>query len=106
MKSRTCDVRLFIRRQEEQFHIVEPVLDLTPGFQAVQERHRDVQDDDVGLELLGRGEQGPAVRDLPNNFAFAREELLEGGQQQRVIVREEDPGRTHPTPTLLSLFLY
>ena len=71
------------------------LLDLARGFEAVQERHRDVQDDDVGLELLGGVDEGPPVGDLADDVVVSREQFLEGAEEERVIVGEQNSRSTH-----------
>ena len=71
------------------------VLDLAPGFEAVQQRHRDVQDDDVGFEFLGGGDERPPVGDLTDDVALFRQQLFERAEQERVVVGEQDARSAH-----------
>ena len=71
------------------------LLDLTAGFEAVQERHRDVEDDDVGLELLCGGNQGAPVGHLTDDVALFGQQLRERPEKERVFVCEQDAGPTH-----------
>ena len=75
------------------------LLDLAPRFETVQERHRDVEHDDIGLQRLGGGHQRPSVGHLADDLALAREQFLERAEQQRVIVRQQDSG-TSPSSLL------
>ncbi|BCS30892.1 hypothetical protein TBR22_A00930 [Luteitalea sp. TBR-22] len=69
--------------------------DLTCRVEPVQERHRHVQHDDVGPELGERNDEGAPVRDLADDLAVLREHLLQGIQNQRVVVCEEDSWSRH-----------
>src|SRR4051812_46327207 len=71
------------------------MLDLTARLEAVQEGHRNIQDDDVRLELLRRGDQRPTIGNLTDYLAFAGQEPLERRQQERVIVCEQNPWGAH-----------
>ena len=96
------EVGVLVHRQEHQLHVPRPLLDLTSGLEAVQQRHRDVEDDDVGLELLGGGDEGPSVGDLTDDVALGRQQLLERAEQQRVIVGQQHTRSTHTRHSIKS----
>ena len=66
-----------------------------PGVEAVQERHRDVEDDDVRLQPLRFGDQRPPVGYGADDLAFSRQQLLECAEKQVVIVGQQYTGTGH-----------
>ena len=72
-------------------------MNLLHGFDAVQEWHRDVQDDDVRLMLGGLPDGFAAVARLgddgPVRLGF--EDIPEALPHERVIVRDEDAKPAH-----------
>ena len=64
------------------------LLDLPPGVETVQQRHRDIEDDDVRFQPLRFGDQRPPVGRRPDDLAFGGQQLLERAEKQVVIVRQ------------------
>ena len=60
-KRRRRKIRVLVHRQEDDAGVRKSLLDLARGVDAVQQRHRDVDDDDVRSQAVGSGEQGAAV---------------------------------------------
>ena len=71
------------------------LFDLASRFEAVQQRHRDVEHDEIRLVALRRRDQRPPVGHLADDLALAGQQLLERAEQQRVVVGEQDSRRGH-----------
>ena len=71
------------------------LLELPGGVQAVEQGHGDVEDDDVGPEVGGRREQGPAVGHRPDHVALGLEQPGERLPEQAVVVRQQDARAGH-----------
>src|SRR5579872_1119914 len=71
------------------------LLDLARRVEPVQERHRQIQYDDVWLEFVDRRQQRAAVRHLRHDVTFRREEFLERLDEHRVIVGDDDARFAH-----------
>ena len=65
--------------------------DLGESCEAVHARHRQVEQDEVGLQLDGRGDRGRAVLGLADDVeALLCEECRERVARQRMVVHDED----------------
>ena len=71
------------------------LLDLPSRVEPVQERHRDVEDDDVRLEPLRFGDERPSVGDGADDLAFGRQQLLERAEKKIVVVGQQHPWTWH-----------
>ena len=73
----------------------DPLLaDLLGGADAVEDRHLDVHDDDVGPELLGQRDGLLAVAGLADDVvAVLAEHLGEVEADERLVLGHEDAGR-------------
>jgi hypothetical protein len=70
---------------------------LASGFDAVEERHADIQDGDLGFVFGGFFDGVAAIRgfgaDLPTRARL--EKSAEAGADNGVIIRDEDGERRH-----------
>ena len=71
------------------------LLDLPSRVEAVQERHRDVEDDDVRLEPLRFGHERASVGDRADDLAFGRQQLLERAEKKMVVVGQQNASTWH-----------
>ena len=62
------------------------IFDLLPGIQAVQNRHSDVDDDHVWLQICRASEQRAAVAHCADHIKFRVEQLLAQIRHQSMIV--------------------
>ena len=85
-------IGVLVHRQEHQLDVRQLLLDLTPRFETVQERHRDVEHDDIGLQRSAAATSARPSDTRPTISQSAGEQFLERAEQQRVIVREQGPG--------------
>ena len=83
--------------EDENFGGRRGFADLASGFDAVQERHADVEDGDVGLVLGGFFDSVAAVGGFGAHLpAGARlEKSAEAGADDGVIIRDQDGERRH-----------
>jgi len=64
------------------------------GLEAVEERHRDVEHGNVGLELANQLYACAPVRSLADHFdALPLEQRLEALSQDHVVIRQHNPRR-------------
>src|SRR5262245_62560200 len=89
--------------QDQQADRRQATHDLARGLDAVQERHADIQDDDVGLKSERFLDSLTAVAGLGDDFppGLLLENLAEPLTHQRVIVTDEDTQPTHVRPRFL-----
>ena len=71
------------------------LLDLPRRLETVQQRHRQIEDDDVGMVLADGVDERPAVGDARDDVALRREQLLERFDKQRVVVGQDDARLRH-----------
>jgi hypothetical protein len=71
--------------------------DLAGRFDAIEQRHRDIENGDVGLELGGEANCLPPIAGLANHLParLFLQNLPEAISEQRVIVSEEDADISH-----------
>ena len=62
---------------------------LTRGVESVEQRHRDIDDDDVRLVLPHRRDHRPSVADMADHLAHRREQRLERFDDKCVVVCDE-----------------
>ena len=60
-----------------------------------QERHHDVEHDDVGLEPHRFGDELASVGGLADDVALMRQQRFERAEQERVIVGQQHPWLGH-----------
>src|SRR5262249_41119291 len=89
------EIRILVHRQEDDPRGRQQPFQLPRRVDAVQERHRDVDDDDVGPQFDRGRHQRAAVRHRADDVALVGEQLLERLEQQRVIVGEQDAWAAH-----------
>jgi DNA-binding NarL/FixJ family response regulator len=65
------------------------------GGDPVDPRHRDVGDDDVGVQPLRRVDEREPVADRPDDVELSLEEMPPSLQRRRVIVGKEHPQAAH-----------
>jgi hypothetical protein len=76
----------------DKFGGATPLFHLFSGIEAVQLRHGDIEDDNVGPEV-GRGlQQGTTVGDHAYNFKFRFEKALARFGYEDMIVGNDNPG--------------
>ena len=64
------------------------------GADAVEDRHLDVEDDEIGAVLVGEGDGSLAVAGFTDDLpALFFEHLLEIESDQRLVLGEDDPAR-------------
>ena len=66
-------------------------LQLLACVEPVEQRHADVHDDELGLQLCGGFQQRPPVRDRADDIEFGLQQMLQRFGHQHVIVSEQDP---------------
>src|SRR5262249_10779091 len=86
---------LFVHRHEHELDVALLLLDLPACVETVQQRHGDVEDDDIVLDRFGGSDERPAAGPLAQDVANAREQLFERADDQRLIVCEEHSGSRH-----------
>ena len=74
-------------------------LELSGGVEPVEERHGDVEHDDVGPELLRGLQQGAAIAHGPHDLATGLEQMREGLPEQPVVVGQQDTRSLHRSLT-------
>jgi hypothetical protein len=79
--------------EDHVWHAVRP--DRTEHFEPIHHRHLDVQEQEIGLDLLDRGHRRTAIGALTDdlNFGIPLTELPESRACQRLVVYDEDSGR-------------
>lgn len=80
-------------------------MDAAARLEAVHDRHAQIQEDDVGLELTGEPARLVAVVRAPRNLDLRldAENGLERVQEKRIVVRDEDAHRkAQPVDRLIS----
>ena len=79
-------------REHQYARIRIAVDDLRDRLDAAHDRHRQVHHDDVGLELGGERNGGPAVCRLARDLEpLALEQPAEPAPEERVVVYQEEP---------------
>ena len=86
------DVWIFIHREEDKPHTRHFSAKLGAGVYAVEPRHRDVENDHIGLSFGSEFEECAAVTGGPNDFAPWLQQTPEGVQQHRVVVGKKNAG--------------
>ena len=72
------------------------VLDQAGGVQAAEDRHAQVHQDDVGLQLLGQGDRVGAVGGLADDVEAGLEQQLDQRLPEHVVVVDhQQPGQGH-----------
>jgi hypothetical protein len=65
-------------------------------IEAVQPRHREVDDDEIGSELFDESEELLAIAGEADDVELGLEELLDPREDDRVVVGENGSGARHP----------
>jgi len=89
------DVGILVHRDEDEPHRAIHLLDLPRGVEAVQQRHRQVEHHDVGMELADGFHERPSVGNASDDVTLRREQLLERLEQEGVVVGQDDAGLRH-----------
>ena len=86
-----------VHRQDHDREVRELGVDPPGRLDPVEDRHRDVHHDDVGLELAGQAHGLAAVAGLGDHrHAGVLERPADRLAQELVIVGEEDPHQVQP----------
>jgi hypothetical protein len=72
-----------------------PALELTSGVESVEQRHRDVEHDDIRRDACTLGNQRAPIGDGSHHLELGFEEHLEGIEQERVIVGQQNTRPPH-----------
>src|SRR5579862_5798386 len=74
--------------------------DLTSGFEAVESRHGDIHQDEVGALLPYQLQRLAAVARLADHFdrGIVGQQGPQARAYERVIIGEQDPNRSHVLP--------
>lgn len=81
--------RTGMHRQDDQLAFRDELLDLPRCVEAVEQRHRDVEQDDVRFQPLSGLHQRAAVLDGADYLAVLLHEPAQAGEQDRMVVRQE-----------------
>ena len=81
--------------QKLQFCPRQALSDPPGGIDAVKERHRDSQDDEVGFKAESRIDQRSAVADRAHDLVMRFEDLPEPLQSQKVLVSQQNTRAFH-----------
>jgi hypothetical protein len=87
----------FVHGEDEDFGSWKGLVNATSGLDAIEERHADIKDEDIGLQLDGFVDGLAAVggfgANLPTSVRF--EECTEPGADDGVIIRDKKAQRCH-----------
>ena len=81
-----CGTRM--HRDKYQLHAGQAFLDLGRGVDAVQQRHRDVHDNQIRCQAQRRFHQGPPVRHGSDDLVMRCENRTDAFQHQGVVVSQ------------------
>jgi hypothetical protein len=87
--------------EQDDLDVRAGVLDQPGGVEAAQDRHAQVHQDHVGLQLLGQGDRVGAVGGLAGDLEAGLDEQVDQGRpEHRVVVGDQQPGPAHaPGPS-------
>jgi hypothetical protein len=75
--------------QYDQIDFRADSAELASGIDAVQQRHREVHQNDVRVQFQSDGQQRPAILHLSDNFELWLEDFRKGFQHQLVVRQPE-----------------
>ena len=81
--------------QENDLRLRSGLADLAHRLDAVQFRHRDVDDDHVRFELAGSGDQFAAVTHRADHVEILVEKIPEPLEDDQVVIGQQDPRSAH-----------
>ena len=90
---RISDVAM--HREKDNAHIGIEFPDLFERFDAIQDRHRDVGHNDIGLQRFGGFNHGAAVLHRADQIEFGNEQAFQSFRKHPMIVREQDAYAPH-----------
>jgi hypothetical protein len=75
-----------IHREINQLHCATLCFQLPSGIKAVQQGHRDVEDDDIRMEPGKLVKERPSIGNRSDDLEVGLEQHLESLEQQQVVV--------------------
>ena len=90
--------RTGLHGEKDESHVGTERVNLTRGIDPIQQRHGDVQDDQVWFKALRRLDQRATIWGCPNNLARVFEQLVQTGQHHLVIIGQQDSWFLHRIP--------
>ena len=82
--------RTGLHGEEDEFHVGTKRFNLMRGIDPVQQRHGNVQDDQVGFKTLSRLNERTAVWGCPDNLAGVFKQLVQSGQHHLVVIGQKN----------------
>ena len=79
-----------MHRQKQQLGVREKFLQLARGIESVQQRHGDIQQDEVGFEAFRSFEERAAVLHAADHLAAIFEQFSQPRKQNGVVVGHQD----------------
>jgi two-component system KDP operon response regulator KdpE len=93
------DARLTVLREVDDLDVRVQRFQLLAGVEAVQERHRNIDDDDFGFQFRGGLEQCTSVADGAHDVEVGLKKIRQRLDHHRVIVGEKNARTLHaPSP--------
>jgi hypothetical protein len=74
---------------------------LSGRFESVQQRHADVQYNDIRMKVTSDGQQRPSVRHRANDLAFRLQQPDAGFGKHAMVIGEQDARTLHGILLLL-----
>lgn len=84
------DIRVLVHRHIYELHLGECRADATARFEAIDDRHRDVQDDDVRLQALCSGNERSSISSGADDVVFVGEQRNEHLEHLGLVFRNQD----------------
>ncbi len=76
--------------QEDQLGRRTDLVDLFGRFEPVQQRHADVEDDQIRFQSFRRLDQGPAIVGLPDDLVFGAQSVANSAQYEGVVIAQKN----------------